>query len=68
MKGPLYPHIKHSALSDKGLNAIYEAHQKEQELISQFQRGLLSPTEMCTEADNVWKRALSKIIQERGKQ
>jgi hypothetical protein len=67
MKEVLYPHIKHSALSEpKGaLDAIYEAHNKEMELISQFQRGLLSPTEMATEADGVWRKALAKIIQAR---
>jgi hypothetical protein len=68
-KEVLYPHIKHSALSgEKGLDSIYEAHGKEVELIGQFQQGLLSPTEMATEAEMAWKRALSKIIQERSKQ
>jgi hypothetical protein len=66
VKEPRYPHIKHSALTNnKGIDAIYEAHNKELELMSQFQQGLLSPTEMATEADNIWKQALSKIVQAR---
>jgi hypothetical protein len=66
----LYPHIpKFSAITEpKGaLAAIYEAHNKELELMSQFQIGLLTPTEMATEADNIWRQALSKIVQARSK-
>ena len=67
-KEPLYPHLpKHPALSEKtgSLNAVYEAHNKELELMGQFQQGLLSPTETASEAELLWKQALSIIIRER---
>jgi hypothetical protein len=65
----MVPYSKQNALKENkdAFDAIYEAHRKELELMGKFQYGLLTPTEMATEADNIWKKALAKIVWSRSR-